>query len=471
MATKPSKIGWGTSNIAEPSGAKKTAGWVALEKPPYQFFNWFWNIVTKIQNFAFGQVENWIIISDDVDERDYASLAAYIAGTPVAGDRVLIKSNQTLTAQAVIPANITLKCLDGVTIGCATNIGTSVLKFGSGSIIEGVLPLSLSQAGTTVTAVEVDGDNNNLNIDVILTSAGTITNAFLVNASKEGNLIDGNTGATGGGTITNHLADNSANNSNAIIIRDTVGDTLHRSYMMKDADTVDTYHALQLAKLAEANNFTQNQTIEKSIPAINLKDTGNTAGVIKGLDSGGNLRGQVAIRNLGAGNARVTLDDQNGDVVFGFDTDTDKMDAGIVPLARMQRTEVSGENASTVTLVASPTVNTIVDIDLGTVNSGDRILVNACADLVKASTAGIVLLEILQASGTATIQANHNKPSIADTYWLENGATYDRKLLSGIIKVTGTGTLVLRLRGYSEGSNADVNSGGGELHAIVLNNG
>jgi len=45
--TKPTKdIHWATSGSAdkvEPGGAKKDLGWVADEKPPHNFFNWFWN--------------------------------------------------------------------------------------------------------------------------------------------------------------------------------------------------------------------------------------------------------------------------------------------------------------------------------------------------------------------------------------------------------------------------------------------
>jgi len=35
------------SKIEAPSASKQNTGWLSGEKPPYQFFNWFWNLVSK----------------------------------------------------------------------------------------------------------------------------------------------------------------------------------------------------------------------------------------------------------------------------------------------------------------------------------------------------------------------------------------------------------------------------------------
>lgn len=48
MATKPTDLPeWASDqdNIEEPPAAKKKTGWVAGEKPPHQWFNWFFNLV------------------------------------------------------------------------------------------------------------------------------------------------------------------------------------------------------------------------------------------------------------------------------------------------------------------------------------------------------------------------------------------------------------------------------------------
>ena len=208
--------------IIAPSTAQKLAGWIKDQLPPAQRFNWLWNLLGNSQIYHNAQVQDWIVIDSDTDERDYATLTAYLADAPAAGDRVLIKEDQTVTVQTVIPDDITLKFLDGSRLLCATNIATSVLQMGSNIIIEGVLNLVLSQAGTTDKAIEYNGDNVKGVIDVENASTGTLTTAHSINASKTGNEIRGIAKNSGGGTLTNVLVDNSTEDSNDIsIINDT----------------------------------------------------------------------------------------------------------------------------------------------------------------------------------------------------------------------------------------------------------
>ena len=46
------------SKIEAPSASKQNTGWLSGEKPPYQFFNWFWNLVSKwveyLEDFTDG---------------------------------------------------------------------------------------------------------------------------------------------------------------------------------------------------------------------------------------------------------------------------------------------------------------------------------------------------------------------------------------------------------------------------------
>lgn len=174
-------------------------------------------------------LDEWIVVSNDPDDQDYATLAAYIADSPSAGDRVIVKDSQTLSAQMVIPDGITLRFYDGATINCATNIATSVVQTGSNTIIEGVLNIILSHTGTTVSAFEINGDNNFGNVVVENSSTGQLTNAFIINASKGNNHINGIARNTGGGTLTNPLTDNSAENSNNVNIVDEANTKIIRS--------------------------------------------------------------------------------------------------------------------------------------------------------------------------------------------------------------------------------------------------
>ncbi len=51
MSKPTSKPNWIPSDdpekITAPSGSKQNTGWLSGEKPPFQFFNWFWNLISK----------------------------------------------------------------------------------------------------------------------------------------------------------------------------------------------------------------------------------------------------------------------------------------------------------------------------------------------------------------------------------------------------------------------------------------
>ena len=215
-----------TTNIVTPSAGRKLVGWLFNIKPPAEIFNWFWNLKSRFEDYFSAQVEDWIVIDSDADEGDYATLAAYIADSPAAGDRILVKEDQTVTAQAVLPADVTLKFLDGSRLLCATNIATSVLKLGSNLIIEGVLNIVLSHTGTTAKAVEIDGDNAVGKINIENSSTGTLTTGYHINANKTGNRIEGFVQNTGGGTLTNYIIDNSTEDSNIIMAIDEPNNTI-----------------------------------------------------------------------------------------------------------------------------------------------------------------------------------------------------------------------------------------------------
>ena len=225
----PEKLDWipdDTTNILEPLPSVKATGWLFGQKPPNNSFNFITNLINRLLDYAMGQVEDWIVIDTDADEGDYATLVAYIADAPAAGDRILVKKDQTVTAQIVLPDNVTVKFLDGSSLLCATNIATSVLKLGSNPIIEGVLNIVLSQTGTTAKAVEIDGDNAVGKINVENSSTGTLTTGYHINANKTGNEIGGFIDNTGGGTLTNVYIDNSTKETNLLLIRDLINNNI-----------------------------------------------------------------------------------------------------------------------------------------------------------------------------------------------------------------------------------------------------
>jgi hypothetical protein len=218
-----------TTNIVPPSAGRKLVGWLFNIKPPAEIFNWFWNLKSRFEDYFAAQVEDWIVIDSDADEGDYATLTAFLADAPVSGNTLLVKEDQTVTVQTIIPSGVNLKFINGARLLCATNIATSVLRLDGDNNIEGVLNIVLSHTGTIDKAVEFNGDNAVGKINVENSSTGTLTTGYHINANKTGNQITGFIDNTGGGVLTNDIIDNSTEDSNRIIVVDAVNNQIRRS--------------------------------------------------------------------------------------------------------------------------------------------------------------------------------------------------------------------------------------------------
>jgi hypothetical protein len=257
-----------STGINVPSQTKQNAGWI-VEKPARQFFNWMWNRLSRWTHYFSGQSQEWIVIdSTNTNEKDYDTLAAYIADSPAAGDKVLVKETQVLTAQMIIPDGITLRILDGVNFTRSTLEANSVIKFGSDIIIEGVLNLVLSQTGTTAKSVEFDGDNVVGKINIENASTGTLTTAYHINANKTGNRTDGFAQNTGGGALTNTIVDNSTEDSNLLIIIDEPNNIVI-STVFVDRMSVQTIGGIK--------TFTDSPIIKNGSPLLEIFETDVTA--------------------------------------------------------------------------------------------------------------------------------------------------------------------------------------------------
>lgn len=224
MASKPTnKPNWIPSDdvtkIIEPTVPKKNTGWLALEKPPFQFFNWFFNITSKWIHFHAGAVQYNIIVGGDSDERDYATMAAYIADSPAAGDRVLIKADEVLTATLVIPADIEVTMLKGNKFTLATNF-SPIIQLGNNVKTKGDFRVENSDTGTIAKGFSINGDNSHHNNLIIENkNTGTLTDAFYIEAGAEGNYSQCRPINSGGGAITNDLTDNSGNDENHVTVK------------------------------------------------------------------------------------------------------------------------------------------------------------------------------------------------------------------------------------------------------------
>ena len=228
MAQRPPRdLDWisdDATGITVPSGAKQAAGWL-IEKPARQFFNWLWNRCSRWFHYLSGQSQEFIIIdSTNANEKDYDTLVAYLADSPSAGDKVLVKETQAVTAQLAIPSDIEIRFLKGVKITTATNM-TTLFRLADRILIKGSLVLELSHTGTITNVILFDGDDSYIqNAEVKNLSTGTISNAYKIQANKDANFCRGL--VSGSGTLTNALNDASTRLTNDFVIRDDINNTI-----------------------------------------------------------------------------------------------------------------------------------------------------------------------------------------------------------------------------------------------------
>lgn len=324
MASKPSsKPAWVPSDdpakIIEPSVSKKNTGWAQEEKPPFQYFNWFWNNLSKWVNFFSGQQKYNIIIDSDTDEGDFTTLASYLAGSPTSGDRVLLRVDETITATLSIPAGVLVHQQKGKSITTST-VFTPVLQLGNNSVLEGDFKLNTSHTGTIADGVSFNGDGARVdNLIIENTTSGTVTDAVQIESGKKNNLAEIQINNTGAGSITNNLNNASGNVTNRVIIRTDTGTDSTSAINISKIQPVDASvaaNALTLTLNKTTLDF-RDATLGSGI--VNTRDipaaislvipSGATLGTVNGLentlavvtiDTAGIL--ELAVVNLAGGN-------------------------------------------------------------------------------------------------------------------------------------------------------------------------
>lgn len=167
--------------------------------------------------------------------------------------------------------------------------------------------------------------------------------------------------------------------------------------------------------------------------------------------------GDWVLLNRGTGSIR--LRPNNGAAETVWDS-TARQTAGIVPLARMQRTYVEASSA-----------NLLVQANLGTVNNGDIIIFEYYGTFsVGGSGTGLVSLPMTK-SGTATIVhlGNSGTPDITKTVDTSTPGGYSIRG-TFVFRVTATGTLTLGPTSSSI-TNISITHGPSRVAGLVINNG
>ncbi len=129
--------------------------------------------------------------------------------------------------------------------------------------------------------------------------------------------------------------------------------------------------------------------------------------------------------------------------------------------------EASAENAGLITTTAAGVE--VVALNLNNVTAGDRIYVFMIIAHDKGTTGGHNIFYLLQKSGTATAQIGNDWPLTAMATFYQSASTGGVPFsCNTIVKVTGTGTLELKLSILSSGSDGTINAGNGQIYAFFL---
>ena len=136
-----------------------------------------------------------------------------------------------------------------------------------------------------------------------------------------------------------------------------------------------------------------------------------------------------------------------------------------VPGTFMFENEQAGPNPTVITLLA--VLTDIIIMNIGDVIEGDRIYVQAMANIIKGVTGGNTIFEISKHSGTATIEVGYIGNAVRTTLYHGVSQTW-KPFINGIMKVTGSGNLVIRTAGTSAGSNSTIAANASDIYSIML---
>ncbi len=127
--------------------------------------------------------------------------------------------------------------------------------------------------------------------------------------------------------------------------------------------------------------------------------------------------------------------------------------------------EYSVKNAGQVTLTGGG--QELLELDIGSVSVGDRLLMNASCDCTKGGTSGYNTYTIQKKSGTAVLQVLHDRTFVRFRKYLllsQAGMMH----VSAIFRVTTAGTLILKFEGISDSSDSVCSAGMAQLYVNAM---
>ena len=135
--------------ISAPTTEKREEGWVADEKPPFQWFNWIFNLIDK-----------WLKHTDELSQAYDAHAAATAAhgatGAVVGTTNIQTLTNKTLTAPTINNATMTAPALGAATAASVNKLAITAPATGSTLTIADGKTLTVS---ATLTFTGTDGSS------------------------------------------------------------------------------------------------------------------------------------------------------------------------------------------------------------------------------------------------------------------------------------------------------------------------
>lgn len=198
MATKPNNLPeWATdpaADVTEPPAGKKAAGWVEGEKPPAQWFNWFFLLVYRwlafLQDYSANHVHDggagdlsapkvdvdsglswgstgYGTVEVILDDGARHEISHKMDGGTAQFESGILKARQQVYAGGEIIA--------GVRVEAPNTPAAWGLFDGGSAIVHGYGIVSVTNNGTGDYTVEVDGNINLTNAIVIARAVSTYT--------------------------------------------------------------------------------------------------------------------------------------------------------------------------------------------------------------------------------------------------------------------------------------------------------
>ena len=142
------------------------------------------------------------------------------------------------------------------------------------------------------------------------------------------------------------------------------------------------------------------------------------------------------------------------------------LNVGTIPAPRFRRFEGQATNGIGLTITAAGV--DIITLDCGSVVAGDRFFIQGLVDMVKGLTAGRSSVSLLQHAGTAGIAFGESETAAVESDSGVPASEAARFSPCAMGKVTSSGTLTLKLRGVSAGSDSTVAINNGEIHVWII---